>query len=407
MNIIVANNYLYMRGGSERVMFDEMAWLRGQGHNIMAFGRLQDECAHLPHHDLFPPIVDFNLVSGAAKVKASMNVVYNADTQQLFSQFIRRTSPDFIHAHNIYAGLTTAVLDAARRAGVPSLVTLHDYKLACPSYTMMNHGRPCRRCVGRSFLLCLLTRCHKGSLPVSLISTLEASFNQWLGKWRQARFLICPSRFLRELIVEHGYPADQVRYLPNGIDPDKFKPTWEDNGYCLYLGRLSHEKGIGTLVRAMQGVKMPLRIVGDGPERQALESFVLANDMNHVRFEGYQQGESLARLVQQASFVVVPSEWYENASMAVLETMAYGKAIIASRIGGIPEQVEDGGTGILVEPGNVEQLREAMVKLSENPPLRLALGRAGRERLEKHFSLQLHGERLLQLYEEALGKPLI
>jgi glycosyltransferase involved in cell wall biosynthesis len=402
MRLAFANNYLYLRGGSERVMFDEMGWLRARGVEVAAFGRRQPECADFPHAELFPPLHDLRQ-GGGASWKVARDIIYNRDTGARFRRFSERVRPALLHAHNIYAGLTTAVLDAAREAEIPSIVTLHDYKLACPSYTMMNHGRLCERCVGRSFWGCLRTRCHRGSLPASLISTIEATFNQWRGKWRQARFLICPSRFLRDVIVRHGYPAEQVRCIPNGIDPARFTPSWEDGPYCLYLGRLSHEKGIYTLIEAMQGVKLPLRVVGDGPERQKLEARVCELGLRNVVFDGYQQGEALAQRVRGAAFVIVPSEWYENASMAVLETMAYGKAIIASRIGGIPEQVADGETGLLLEPGAVAPLREAIVSLAEQRTRRLALGRAGRARLETQFSLQRHGERLLQLYEEVLG----
>lgn len=403
LRVCMANNYLGARGGSERVMLDEMAWLWRQGHEALAFGRVPAGSAgEWPHGELLPPLLELDQFRGLGQLRAAVRTIYNPATGRRFAQFLMRARPRLVHAHNIYSGLTTAVLDAARRAGLPSVVTLHDYKLVCPAYTMLSGGRPCTDCVGHGFSRCVARRCHKGSLAVSLVSALEATFNQWAGQWRQARLLLCPSRFLRDQVIAHGYPSEQARWLPNGVDPAAYAPADEEAPYYLYFGRLSAEKGVGVLLAASRGVSLPLRIAGDGPERPRLEAQARAAGLK-VRFEGFQHGAALAELVRRAAFVVVPSQWHENASMAVLEAMAYAKAIVATRMGGLPEQVADGETGLLVEPGDPLALREAIARLAADPALRRKLGRAGRDRLEKEFSLARHGERLVSFYEEALA----
>jgi glycosyltransferase involved in cell wall biosynthesis len=301
--------------------------------------------------------------------------------------------------------LTTAVIDECSDRGIPSVITLHDYKLACPSYVMMSRGRVCDRCVTGAFYQCAVRRCHKASLPVSLVSTIESYFNRFFRKYLNVNLFIAPSRFLAELMIRGGIPADRVRVVPNGIDCDRIAPCdGNDDGYGLYLGRLSPEKGLRTLLRAAVRAKLRLRVVGDGPERASLERDVLEAGWAGITFEGRRAGVELDAALRGASFVVIPSEWYENAPMSVLESMAWGKPVIASQIGGIPELVADQETGLLFEPGNHHALADAMHALAVDSGLRRAMGRAARRRVEDRFSLEEHCRRLLRVYEDAGSK---
>jgi glycosyltransferase involved in cell wall biosynthesis len=403
LRVAMVNNYLYLRGGSERVLFDETRWLEEEGQTVTHFGQATPGLPAFAHADLFPPVVECTRWRGIQKLTGALRLIRNADAGRRFTAFLDRVRPDVVHCHNIYGGLTTAILDACRRRSVPCVVTLHDYKLACPSYRMLNHGAVCRRCVGGRFDHCLRRGCHKDSRAVSLVSAVEACYNEWLGKYRQAAVLLAPSRFLLARMQEHGLPATKLRWLPNGIDPRPYAPCYEDRGYLLYLGRLSPEKGGRTLIDAVAGTGVQTCIVGDGPERDAWQARAQARQAANVVFAGYQGGPELAALVRGALAVVVPSEWYENASMAVLEAMAYGKPVIGAAIGGIPEQVRHGETGLLFAPGDVDQLRAAILALAGDRPRRLAMGRAARARLERRFSLAQHGAALLRVYHEIMN----
>lgn len=399
MNIVAANNFLYLRGGSERVLFDEMDWMQGHGHAVNIFGRSTVGGIDLPHSDLFPPVVDLTSVRGLEKLQAAGHVVYNRGTGKLFALFCDRTLPDIAHFHNIYAGLTTAVLDVCTQRKLPSVITLHDFKLVCPTYLMLHNGKACRRCSGGRFYHCLVTRCHKDSLAASLVTTIEAYYNQLLGKYRQADYFICPSQFMLKIMLENGIPQEKMYCIPNGVDPSRYTPIYDDNGYFLYLGRLSAEKGIKTLIETTHAdVGMTLMVVGEGPEKNTLQE--LAGDS--VSFEGYKSGKELEKMVQGAAFIVVPSECNENASMVVLEAMAYGKPVIGSRMGGIPEQIVDGETGILFDAGDQVQLRSAIQTLVLDKAKRQEMGRAARVRLVEHFSLNQHCEKLMSIYKKAI-----
>ena len=403
MNIVMANNYLKLRGGSERVMLDEASWLRRNGHTVTLFGRIDSDQRHdIPYAELMPSLPDYAAGSVFKKFGIARDVLYNRDTGSRFRSFLSSVRPDIVHCHNIYAGLTTAVVDECYKARIPCVITLHDYKLACPSYRMLRDGKPCSLCIGGKFYHCALTRCHKSSMAVSAVSTLEAYFNEIFGKYLKAARLIAPSRFLLQQMIAAGIPDAKLFHIPNGIEIGAVSEVAREGNYCLYMGRISEEKGIRTLITAMSGSPIPLHIVGDGPSVPELKVFASASGLENVYFEGHKSGSDLAELLRGAAFLVVPSEWYENASMSVLEAMAHGKPVIASRIGGLPEQVEDRVTGLLFEPGNAEQLREAIGALALNSGLLRSLGQAARYRVESLFSLDLHCTTLLKLYESVI-----
>ena len=401
-SVVFVNNYLNTRGGSERVMFDEIAQLESASIKTSLFGRRDSDAPGSVADELLPVMVDFNTVGGWRRLRAARDLIRNPDVHQRFTKFLQQVRPSIVHCHNIYGGLTTVILDVCRREGIPSLLTLHDYKLACPSYMMLRDGKPCQQCLGGNFYHCALSRCHKCSFTASAVYTVESYYNQILRKYHQARFLIAPSRFLLGRIHSHGLPSEKLVLLPNGVDVERIQPSPDDAGYALYVGRLSIEKGLRTLLRSMRSAPTELRIVGDGPERAALESEAQQLGLRHVTFHGYKSGADLERIICKAAMIVMPSEWYENAPMSLLEAMAYGKPVVAARIGGIPELVEDGASGILFEPGNSAELAAAMRRLAANPEQRRAMGRAGRERVEKKFSLRLHAQRLTALYSDAI-----
>jgi len=404
MNIVMANNNLALRGGAERVMHDETAWLRAHGHLVTLFGRVEPgSLAEIPYRELMPPLPDYSNGSVGARLRLARDVVYNRDTGSRFRAFLHAVQPDIVHFHNIYAGLTTVVVDECERANVPCVITLHDYKLVCPSYLMLRNGKPCSLCLGGKFYYCALTRCHKSSFPVSAISTVESYFNRQNGKYLKAARLIAPSRFLLSQMVAGGIPNSKLCCIPNGIDVSGIDPPRRDGGYCLYFGRLSEEKGLKTLLSAMSNAPIPLRVAGEGPATGRLKQFAAEQGLTNVRFEGHKSGQELIELLRGAAFVIVPSECYENASMSVLEAMAHGKPIVASRIGGLPEQVENGVTGLLFEPGNIKQLSDAITAMASDADSRRALGYAARQRAESRFSLDHHCRTLQQIYEEVTG----
>ena len=402
MRVLMTNNYYYIRGGAERVVMEEQALLESHGHTVVPFARSCPEMLSSPYERYFPRLDDWRSAVGFRKVRVALRMIYNRSVRRSLAALLRQVRPDVVHAHNIYGGLTTAVLDAAWEMHVPVVMTLHDLKLMCPSYLMLNHGKVCERCMGGRFFHCTLTRCHKESLAASLVYTAESYFNKWLRKYEKVAFFVCPSRFMKQKLLESGIKEKRCVYIPNFVDATTFTPSLQVGQYALYLGRLSQEKGVFTLLKAFEGLTIPLRIVGAGPMQAKLESHASEKRMSHVSFEGYRSGEELKNLIQNAAFVVMPSKCYENAPMTILEAYAHAKPVIGACIGGIPEMIEDGQTGMLFRPGHVKELRDAILTLWRNPRAIREMGNQVRRKVEREFSPEVHYEKLAGIYQRVI-----
>lgn len=403
MNVAVINNYYYLRGGSERVLFAEKQLLEENDVEVVPFSRAHPKNEHSKYADYFLPIIDYENLSVLKKMWFALNIIYNNRIGRTFMRLLEEIQPHIIHAHNIYGGLTTSIIDAAQKKGIPVVMTVHDYKLICPSYLSLNHGIVCEDCRNGRFYHCLLNRCHKNTLFASTVYTAESYYNKWLRKYDSIRFLICPSRFLQSKLLDNGFSPERLIYLPNFIDFRSFMPSYDVGDYLLYVGRLSKEKGVMTLLKAVKKSNMQVKIIGDGPMKAELVAFVRDNKMSHVTFKGYKSGEELKELYQNAAFLVIPSEWYENAPMTILEAFAYGKPVIGSRIGGIPEMIEPNKTGMLFEVGNIDQLDECVQKLWSNKTMISNMGFDARNKVEMEFSSQKHVHSLLEIYRRALN----
>ncbi len=403
MRVAMANNYYYVKGGAERVLFEEKKILEANGHRVAVFAQTHPNNEDSQYADYFLPFKDWRHTSMLGRVSTALNIIYDRRTGRSFQRFLEVTKPDLVHAHNIYGGLTTSIMDAAQEKNVPVVMTLHDYKLICPSYLMLNRGSVCEDCHGRDFIHCLLNRCHKDSLAASGVYCIESYLNRWLGKYGAVRYFICPSRFSLKKHVEHGIPEGRLVYIRNFINAAEYEPTYATGDYVLFVGRLSREKGIRTLLRAVQNLDVPVRIVGDGPLRAEYDRHVQEHDTAHVTFEGYKSGDDLRRLYANAAFLVIPSECYENAPMTILEACAYGKPVIGSRIGGISEMIEPGRTGLLFTPGEADELAACIRTLWPDESLRSKMGRAARQKVQKEFSSEAHYEQLMDLYRTLLN----
>ena len=405
MHVAYLNNYLSLRGGSERVMFEEAAMMRGRGHQVSFFSRRGPKDAVHEHAEFYLPNIVIEELRGWAKARRAFQVVYNPAMGRAFRKFLRAVRPQMLHAHNIYGGLTTAVLDVARAEGLPVVLTVHDYKLVCPSYRALAHGQICTACQGGRFYHCVLRRCHKDSLVASLVYTAETYFTIWGRKYAPVSQFLCPSRFMRDTLLANGYAPERVLYLPNAIETDGIVPSPGQGDYILYSGRLSPEKGLPTLLQAMVGLPLPLRIAGDGPLRAELEAFADRHGLrDRVTFTGHLAGPDLARQYRDAAFVVLPAEWHENAPVAVLEAFAHGKPVVGSALGGIPELVEDGRTGRLFPAGDAAALRECLAATWNDRAAWGDMGSAGRRRVVAEFSAERHADALLELYGRILRK---
>ncbi|MCO7255413.1 glycosyltransferase family 4 protein [Dickeya oryzae] len=402
MKVLLVNKFFYIKGGAETVYFQEHDRLKAAGVEVMTFSMQHENNFPSDYASYFVDNVDYHQRSGVVgAIKTAVNFIHNSQACKKLRALLHQEKPDIVHFHNIYHQLTPSLISVARESGCKTVLTAHDYKMICPSYTMLRDGNVCDACVTGSVFNAFKYRCQQGSASKSLLLSLEAGWQAIVRHYQQLDAIISPSEFLRGQLLRK-LPHSRIDVIVNGINDDLPLDADEDDGYFLFIGRLSREKGVATLARAHQRMKnnMPLKIVGNGPLYDDLVA-----QFPDAEFLGYkQQGEELNRLIKRARAVVVPSEYYENCSMSVLESMAFAKPVVGGRIGGIPEQIRDKVDGILFEPGNVQALADILDYLALNPQQAKEMGRNARQRLSEKYSLNKHTAALLALYQEIISK---
>ncbi|MBJ6724267.1 glycosyltransferase family 4 protein [Geomesophilobacter sediminis] len=408
MRILFLNNFYYPRGGSERILFEEMRLLRAAGHEVAVFSRGHENNQHAEYARFFPPPLETERFGfSLTNLSTVGELVYSRTARRGLREVIRRFRPDVAHAHNIYGRLSLSVLDELKSAGIPVVMTLHDLKLLCPSYLMLRDGTVCERCRGKRFHRALLARCHKGSYPASAVYAFESWLNHALGKYRFVSRFVAPSQFLRNKCIEYGWDEGRIAYIPNFVDLAASPQKKGAHGYLLYLGRLSREKGVASLLEAYQLLDSPPRLVvaGDGPESTALRRKAVDASLP-VTFTGHMSADQIRELLSGAQAMVMPSQWYENAPLSLLEAFAAGTPVLASRIGGIPEMIDEGTNGYLFEPGNPSSLAAGIQRFLSLPAAaRSEMEMAARAKVERHFHERRHRELLLELYRTVGRTP--
>jgi glycosyltransferase involved in cell wall biosynthesis len=342
---------------------------------------------------------DADSPSPAAKLAHAAAAIYSLQAGRRMRALLEEITPDVAHAHNIYHHLSPAVLVELRRRGIPVVLTLHDLKLACPAYKMHTQGRVCEACRGGALRNVVRNRCIRNSLAMSALVWLESTVHQALDVYmRSVTRFVAPSRFFLAKFAEWGIDTSRFVHVPNSIDADALEPADEAGGGFVYLGRLVPEKGVATLIKAAAQARVKLRIVGTGPEEAELKR--LASSLGgDVEFTGYLSGEALRAAVVSARAIVIPSEWYENAPISVMEASALSRPVIGANIGGIPELIREGETGFGFESGSVEDLVRVLTEVERLPAARLRdLGAGGRAWMRAEFSPAIYRDRMLDLY---------
>ncbi|HYE95248.1 MAG TPA: glycosyltransferase family 4 protein [Rubricoccaceae bacterium] len=383
-------------GGSDRYLVELGQLLERHGHRVIPFVAAHPDNLPTPWARYFPPAPNTTRPAFGDAVQ----FLYSKPARAAMRRLLAEVEVDLAHLHVYYGKLTASILAPLREAGLPVVQTLHEYKLLCPVYTFISNGEICEACGGKEFWQALPRRCNQRSVARTTLSVAEAYFARRLGDVDTVTHFIAPSDFLRRKMIEHDVAADRITTVHNFADTERIAPSPSRSGPVVYFGRLERVKGLFTLLEAAAlAPEVPLVLVGDGRARPALEAFAAARGLGHVRFLGFQEGEALERVLRESVASVLPAEWYENCPLAVLEAMAYAKPVIGSRIGGIPELVEDGETGFLVAPRDAEALADRLRWIVAHPVQAAEMGRAGRERVERDFSPEVHYARVRAVYD--------
>jgi glycosyltransferase involved in cell wall biosynthesis len=396
--LLSINNYYYPRGGAEVVFFRHNGMLHDAGWDVIPFA-MNHRMNIGGERSEFVSEIEYGRESDglATRLRKGLKAVYSFEARSKLARLIDRSGPDLCHAHNVYHHLSPSILGLVRSRGIPLVMTLHDLKIACPAYSMLTHDGICERCKDGRLYQVVTNRCMKGSLALSALVMLESYLHLALGSYLRNvdRFLV-PSRFYLHKLVEWGFPAERFEYVPNFVAAESFEACYAPGARFVYFGRLSPEKGVATLIRAAAEAQVGIDVIGTGPAENELRALAAGRD---VRFLGYLTGTKLNAAVSSARAVVVPSEWYENAPLAVLEGAALGKPLIVARIGGLPELVVEGESGWAFESRSIGELAATLRRVVQLPDADVAAsGMAARRRIEDEFSPQRYLERIRGVY---------
>ena len=405
MKILLINKFYWKKGGSESVFFSEKEMLESAGHKVIPFSMKGEKNEKSEFSKYFIDEVDYSKPGLKNRLSSASKIIYSFEAKNKMKSLLSDYSPDLAHFHIFQHQISPSVFGPLKKKKVPIILTLHDLKPLCPNYKMFVNNQVCEACKGKKFYHCFMNRCTKGSALGSLINTVEMYFHYAMGYYQNVDKYIAVSQFYKNKMIEFGFPESKVAYLPNYIDVSDYNTQASDKGYMLYFGRLSEEKGISVLFEAaIKSPDVPFYIVGTGPLEKALKDKAQALDLHNVHFLGFKSGSKLRALLTESTCVVVPSEWYENCPMTVLEAFAAGKPVIGSDIGGIPELINEAVDGFIFQPGNAEQLSEKIQWVWQNRDKAKSMGLQGRKKVEEKFNAELHYKGLMAIYQSVLQK---
>lgn len=406
MKVLLVNKFYYRRAGAETAFFNLAELLESRGHTVVPFSTRHPESLRSPYAGDFAAYSELDGPNTVRQsVRAARNFLYSREARIKIERVIEREKPDVAHLHNIYHHLSPSILGPLRKHSIPTVMTLHDYKVVCPAYTLYSHGRTCERCRGGKFARAVFRRCAKGSLAKSVLLAAEATLHgPVLHSYEKVDLFLSPSRFLLDKVREMGF-ARPAALVPNVFFADRFLPAAPASSRrIVYAGRLAREKGVATFLRAVRDIPSDVRIIGTGADEGELRTIAAEAGSASIRFLGHLPFPKLMDEIRDSLFVVCPSEWYENLPFAVLEAFAMGKPVVAARIGGLPELVRDGETGLLFEPGDAEEMKLRMTALLDDPAAAARMGEEARRFVKREFVPDRAYNAVMATYGRAAGK---
>lgn len=404
MRVLLAHNNMSVSGGAEFFYLEVGRVLEKMGHEVAYFSIAQEGLT-TPWKGYFPKGNEFRKKSLLQSVIGFPRMIYSRDAKSSMERLIADFKPDLLHAFAIYLELTPSILDAAKSADVPVVMSCNDYKHICPNYKLYHHGRLCEDCKGDRYFNAALNRCAHNSVVFSIASTLEAYAHKMMGVYRKnVDIYLFASDFMATKTEEFwGRDTFKWRKLQNPFNPSGYDAERTPGKYALYFGRIIDEKGVNILVDAALKVsQIPVIIVGDGPDLELLENRVKASRVTNIKFVGAKWGDELSEIIKACRYVVVPSLWHENFPYVILQAFAHAKPVIGTKRGGIPEMVRHGERGLLYEADDADELADSMKVLHSDGALAERMGVSARLYVESEFSDDRFYESLMGIYEEAL-----
>ncbi|MDH3587772.1 MAG: glycosyltransferase family 4 protein [Gammaproteobacteria bacterium] len=378
LKILFAHSRYQQRGGEDQVVDAEVDMLSRRGHDV----RLYEQ-----HNDS---------IGDMSRARLATQTIWSRDSAKKFEQIAQTFRPDLVHVHNTFPLISPSIYWKATSMGTPVVQTLHNFRLLCPQAMLLRADKVCEKCVNHIPWQAVRYRCYRDSAAQTAVLSTMLTVHRMLGTYRsRIAAYIALTEFSRQKFVEGGLPAERIHIKPNFVDIDYQSDGARANG--LFVGRLYPEKGLQQLADA--AVSVPganIDIIGTGP----LENMLSKHGCFSVH--GWKTPSEVHAAMRRASYLLVPSIWYETFGLIVIEAFANGLPVIASRIGALQELVTDGVTGLLFDPGSAPDLREKIAWAKSHPDELLEMGKRARREYESKYTSDSNYQTLLEIYHSVM-----
>jgi glycosyltransferase involved in cell wall biosynthesis len=376
--VLMVHNAYQQRGGEDSVVDSEVALLRTHGHEVHVYARHNDD------------------IDGGSKLSVAAQSVWSGRTSSDISAIMASFRPDVMHVHNTWPLVSPSVYWAAKRLNCPVVQTMHNFRLMCPQAMFLREGRICEDCLGHVPWRGVLRGCYRESVAQTAVLASAVTFHKSIGTYdRAVTSYIALNAFCRNKFIEGGLPADRIVIKPNFVE-DTGQPQWDERHGGLFVGRLSVDKGVDVLLEALKAGASRVDVIGAGDLQDKVKA-----QLGEAALGFLPVGEILQRM-RQASYLVVPSLWYENFPRILVEAFSCGLPVVASRLGALAELVEEGQTGLLFEPGNARDLTVKLQWAQGNPDAMRQMGQRAREVYETRYTPDINYKRLIEIYDQAI-----
>lgn len=390
MKILLVHNFYREPGGEDVVVAQEQRLLERKGHQVVTYNRSNDEAN------------DSSLVGQLRLLKT----IVSADDSRRDMQLLLRTErPDLVHIHNTFMMISPSIYEACAKARVPTVQTVHNYRMMCPATYLFRDGKVCEECITDGLMSGVRHGCYRNSRANTAAVAIMLKVHRVLGTWtNQVNAFISLTEFAKQKLVDTGLPPARIHVKPNFVDLDPGQREG-DGDYALFVGRLSPEKGVDIVLKAWKLLRspLPLKIAGDGPARAELEAQAGEGGLRNVEFLGRLNQDRIREVMKKARLLVLPSLWYEGFPMVLAESFACGVPVLGSRLGAMQEVIDDGHNGLHFTAGSPEDLAKKVTWAWENPAETAVMGRNAREKYEKTYGPETNYESLMEIYNKAIS----
>ena len=391
MRILLVHNFYQQFGGEDQVVVHELERLK-EKHEVVFYSRHNNDLLQLRPTE---------------KATVLLSTIDSQRTRTDIQRLVAEHRPDVAYLHNIYPLISPSIYHVLHSLGVPIVQVIHDFRPLCTNGWFYNHEGVCERCKGGNYLHAIRHRCYKDSYVYSALYAASLAYARSSRIMAKVDAFVCLTEFARRKLESAGVPSGQLFVRPNCINVLQIEPVVGRGDYVAYIGRLSNEKGVWTLIRAMEHVRgLMLRIAGTGPEESSIREYLENKRIQNVQLLGFISGSAREEFLRNCMFTVMPSEWYEMFPMVLLEAWAAGKPVIGSRLGATADLIEEGRTGLLFEPGNPLDLARKIESLSGSPDLVSLMGAHARKVVETRYSPAESHNLLMQIFHHVSRRSL-